>query len=594
MATTPNLGITPLVEGQALPSVPHNDGIYRLDAWKGFARVVNMTRTSPPGGETNGDMYVLAGAGSGLWSGYSAGDVVLYYDGWIKWTPTAGWMVYDIDTADFYTYIGSTWTGSGIGSNFADNIFTIHDNTTPTKQARFECSGISAATTRTFTFPDRNGTFVLAGSVLRFSDTGTVEEYKPTADTDVARGTALRSAVGDMSAGDHVFIGAGSFDIGNNTLSQPGSTSISGAGAESTIIYGTNSRWLHKPTGDDFELSNLTLDQDIDFGSFGRATGLQAVDTAVTGGRFINVKTISDTDGFYYSANGSELTCINCHFKSRFDATRIEGTGSVYRFYSCKLESIGDSLASGANISIALGTSGSSTTYCYGCVIDASSTDGGMAGTLGVEGSSTRAYLYGCKISSSASAGYVQDIEGGATVHHTSYDNSKSNGVVIEFDERPILFDWTPAHGEPPASNYMLLGMLGTRRCLAADDTTDESMYFTGVMPRSYQGGSIKVFIEWCAVATTGDCVFTGAFSDIHAGIAADSDTGYATARTVTDTAGATSKYPQIAEITYTNSQADSIVANEPFRFLLTRDANNGSDDLSGDAYILRVWGVEV
>tara|TARA_R110002126_G_scaffold53235_3_gene144153 strand:+ start:8092 stop:9948 length:1857 start_codon:yes stop_codon:yes gene_type:complete len=42
-----------------------------------------------------------------------------------------------------------------------DDNLTLRDNATITKKAQFQCSGISADTTRTFTFPDANGTLLL-------------------------------------------------------------------------------------------------------------------------------------------------------------------------------------------------------------------------------------------------------------------------------------------------------------------------------------------------------------------------------------------------------------------------------------------------
>lgn len=41
-----------------------------------------------------------------------------------------------------------------------DNVFTIQDDTTPSKQVKFQLSGISPGQTRTFTFPDSDNTFV--------------------------------------------------------------------------------------------------------------------------------------------------------------------------------------------------------------------------------------------------------------------------------------------------------------------------------------------------------------------------------------------------------------------------------------------------
>ena len=49
--------------------------------------------------------------------------------------------------------------------SFPDNTFEIKDNTDPTRKVAFECSGISAATTRTLTIPNASGTIQLAQEV---------------------------------------------------------------------------------------------------------------------------------------------------------------------------------------------------------------------------------------------------------------------------------------------------------------------------------------------------------------------------------------------------------------------------------------------
>ena len=49
---------------------------------------------------------------------------------------------------------------AGTIADVQDNVFTLVDNTTSTKKAQFQCSGISADTTRTLTVPDANDTLV--------------------------------------------------------------------------------------------------------------------------------------------------------------------------------------------------------------------------------------------------------------------------------------------------------------------------------------------------------------------------------------------------------------------------------------------------
>lgn len=70
----------------------------------------------------------------------------------------------------------TSWTtvSGGGGSTFLDNAFAIQDNTDNTKQAMFDASGITTATTRTFTFPNNNGTLITSGNLSSITSTGTI------------------------------------------------------------------------------------------------------------------------------------------------------------------------------------------------------------------------------------------------------------------------------------------------------------------------------------------------------------------------------------------------------------------------------------
>jgi hypothetical protein len=60
---------------------------------------------------------------------------------------------------------------AGTVTTLDDDNFTIRDNATVTKKAQFQCSGISADTTRTFTFPDASGTLTVGGITSVIADT---------------------------------------------------------------------------------------------------------------------------------------------------------------------------------------------------------------------------------------------------------------------------------------------------------------------------------------------------------------------------------------------------------------------------------------
>lgn len=78
--------------------------------------------------------------------------------------------------------------------------------------------------TPTFTGP------IAAGHIVRTTDTGTLVYYKPSSDTDDARGTALLTALAAAGSGDTLSMGAGTYNTGTAERTLTGLT-FSGPGA---------------------------------------------------------------------------------------------------------------------------------------------------------------------------------------------------------------------------------------------------------------------------------------------------------------------------------------------------------------------------
>lgn len=143
---------------------------------------------------------------------------------------------------------------------------------------------------------------------------------------------------------------------------------------------------------------------------------------------------------------------------------------------------------------------------------------------------------------------------------------------------------FTPDNNQPPASNYATLDTRNSVACLDFDDATDESAVFVGIIPEGASLGSgLKIRIHWAATtATSGDCVWLAALERMNTDLDSDS---FDTAGTVTTTCNGTSGIVAVSEITLTN--IDSVTAGDGFRLKITRDADSGSDTLSGDVELV-------
>jgi len=150
---------------------------------------------------------------------------------------------------------------------------------------------------------------------------------------------------------------------------------------------------------------------------------------------------------------------------------------------------------------------------------------------------------------------------------------------------------FTPHNNMPPSSNFATIDTRNSHLVLDFDASTAESAVFGTVLPRHYAGGGITATIAWMATsATSGGCVWNGAF-ERHQASTDDLDSdSFATAQAATGTAPGTSGHVLYTAITFSSgANMDSLAVGESFRFKVTRDATNGSDTMTADAELLRV-----
>lgn len=155
------------------------------------------------------------------------------------------------------------------------------------------------------------------------------------------------------------------------------------------------------------------------------------------------------------------------------------------------------------------------------------------------------------------------------------------------------LVAFHPYDQEPPSANYATLDLRNGHPVLDFDAATDESAVFTAVLPRHYGGGGLTITLLWAAsTATTGDVVWNTAIERLEdEGTDTDADS-FATANAGTATTAATSGAVQYTAIAHASgAEMDSLAAGELFRLKVTRDADNVSDTMAGDAELL---GVEI
>lgn len=150
---------------------------------------------------------------------------------------------------------------------------------------------------------------------------------------------------------------------------------------------------------------------------------------------------------------------------------------------------------------------------------------------------------------------------------------------------------FTALANEAPASAFATLDTRNSHAVLDFDAGTDESAVFRGVLPTGYGGGGVNVKLIWAATsATAGNVIWNAAFERINAGALDIDADSFATANTATAAADSVSGETTETTIAFSNgAQMDSLAAGEMFRLKVLRDADNGSDTMTGDAELLAV-----
>jgi len=104
MPTTPNHSLPLLTEGQDNAEATVNTGQRQADALMAL-EVQSDALSAPPGGETDGQAWIISGTATGAWAGFAAGSLALYLNGaWTNKTPTGGQTAFVKNQKAWYGY----------------------------------------------------------------------------------------------------------------------------------------------------------------------------------------------------------------------------------------------------------------------------------------------------------------------------------------------------------------------------------------------------------------------------------------------------------------------------------------------------------
>ena len=107
MATTKNLALTLVEQAQAQKEVTVNAAFIRLDALMNTGAKDKDINT-PPVSPTEGDVYIVAAAATGVWAAQS-GKIAYFAQTWQFFNPNEGMRLWVADEAAEYVFTAGLW-----------------------------------------------------------------------------------------------------------------------------------------------------------------------------------------------------------------------------------------------------------------------------------------------------------------------------------------------------------------------------------------------------------------------------------------------------------------------------------------------------
>jgi hypothetical protein len=530
-----------------------------------------------------------------------------------------------------YTYAGT------MPDVFSDAQFTLYGDVDSTKNVKFDVDAqVGANQTRVITVPNKNitlddagdsrtpsshahGNLTNAGAVgtvanlpLRTGASGVVQVGAFGTSTQ-ALGVSSAGSSNDFSRADHVHAMPSAADIGAAASSHSHSNATqSVAGFLSTTDKTKLDGIASGATANSADATLLARANHTGTQAATTITGLATVATTgayndLSGRPTLGTAAAAATTDFAAASHTHAASAIT---SGTLDVARLPvGTGSTHVAAGNHTHVVAD--VTGAAASGSITTSGLTqatarilgrTTASTGAIEEIqigsglslsagelSATGGGgitavgttLADILSVSGSDLVAddlaadKLYGWDDSESKAIGFI--IGSGLSVSGDTLSATASGG-----SKTYAVF--TAEHNQPPATAFATLDTRNSAACLDFDDATDESAVFVSIIPEGASLGSgLKIRLHWMATtATSGNVVWDVSLERMTTDLDSDS---FDTIASGTAAANGTSGILTVTEITLTT--IDSVTAGDGFRLKVTRDANNASDTMTGDAELV-------
>lgn len=253
MVDTPNKKFPLMASNQSQKHVTYNEFLVDMDVIV-QSSVISAAITAPPGSPVEGGTYIIPSGATGAWSGHTNKITMWYGGAWVMQTPQVGWRCWNQATSQLLVFSGGVWASfldSVFSAGISDSVFTLSDNADSTKKARFELSGISTGTTRTYTLPNIDSTIaVLSGVAQTFANSitfsgGTTTLGTTTTVSGTMTITAASATLGNSTATSTYNLGTGATltattkTINIGTAGVSGSTTVINIGSAVSGALGT-------------------------------------------------------------------------------------------------------------------------------------------------------------------------------------------------------------------------------------------------------------------------------------------------------------------------------------------------------------------